>query len=482
MNKIEQVAEGVGQAGGQVALWLLSPAAKVTSLSLMLGQGATAMEEMIKNDPVSRTASEVDKAAQRLTGAAITAVTNTLATKFFISAPQTLALSNKWLHHSITVGLGAGVEGITELAENVLHDMAGAMTNPESKIKWAEAQDAGEIGAYVGAIVQSIANAALHIKANKQKSEFEKLQTAGGEQGLKQKSPDAYSKFSDSVAAHMANTTDGPITDVYIDRNTFKQALTDNKIDPVAVGKAIPSIGAQVDSVDVGGDIVIPMNDWIGKVVGTDIGAMLSPHARGSVDAPSLSEVQQATAMQPEMSEQILAAIAKKQTSDAFVKSSHEVQDIMFQQLKQTGRYADPVSRINAQFVRDFVVTQAANQNMMPMDFFNKYMYKVAAEGESTFNQDSVMGINVKNDIKAGVRYADDIVDGKKMYETRDTDSLRAYVGSRVAIVRTGEGAAKAIGEVTLGEPLVVNEEQFNAMRDKHLVPAGSTFDIKPGE
>ena len=395
LNKIEQVAEGVGQAGGQVALWLLSPAAKVTSLSLMLGQGATAMEEMIKNDPVSRTASEVDKAAQRLTGAAITAVTNTLATKFFISAPQTLALSNKWLHHSITVGLGAGVEGITELAENVLHDMAGAMTNPESKIKWAEAQDAGEIGAYVGAIVQSIANAALHIKANKQKSEFERLQTAGGEQGLKQKSPDAYNKFSDSVAAHMANTTDGPITDVYIDRNTFKQALTDNKIDPVEVGKAIPSIGAQVDSVDVGGDIVIPMNDWIGKVVGTDIGAMLSPHARGSVDAPSLSEVQQATAMQPEMSEQILAAIAKKQTNDAFVKSSHEVQDIMFQQLKQTGRYADPVSRINAQFVRDFVVTQAANQNVMPMDFFNKYMYKVTAEGQAQYNQDAVAATDI---------------------------------------------------------------------------------------
>lgn len=395
LNKIEQVAEGVGQAGGQVALWLLSPAAKVTSLSLMLGQGATAMEEMIKNDPVSRTASEVDKAAQRLTGAAITAVTNTLATKFFISAPQTLALSNKWLHHSITVGLGAGVEGITELAENVLHDMAGAMTNPESKIKWAEAQDAGEIGAYVGAIVQSIANAALHIKANKQKSEFEKLQTAGGEQGLKQKSPDAYNKFSDSVAAHMANTTDGPVTDVYIDRNTFKQALTDNKIDPVAVGKAIPSITDQVNSVDITGDIVIPMNDWIGKVIGTDVGAILFPHARGSVNAPSLGEVQQAAAMQPEMSEQILAAIAKKQTNDAFVKSSHEVQDIMFQQLKQTGRYADPISRINAQFVRDFVVTQAANQNIMPMDFFNKYMYKVTAEGQAAYNQDAVAATDI---------------------------------------------------------------------------------------
>ena len=387
LSKIEQVAEGVGQAGGQVALWLLSPAAKITSLSLMLGQGATAMEEMIKNDPVSREALEVDKAAQRLTGGVITAATNAIATKFFISAPQALALSNKWLHHSITVGLGAGVEGITEYAENVLHDLAGAMTNPESKVKWAEAQDAGEIGVYVGAIVQSIANAALHIKANKQKSEFEKLQTSGGEQGLKQKSPDAYNKFSDSVAAHMANTTDGPVTEVYIDRNTFKQALTANKIDPVEVGKAIPSITDQVNSVDITGDIVIPMNDWIGKVIGTDIGAILSPHARGSVDATSLNEVQQATAMQPEMSAQILAAIAKKQLNDDFVKSSHEVQDIMFQQLKQTGRYADPVSRINAQFVRDFVVTQAANQNMMPMDFFNKYMYKVAAEGQAAFQQ-----------------------------------------------------------------------------------------------
>jgi hypothetical protein len=482
LNKIEQVGEGVGQGLAQYVTAIAGgPVGKVVSLAMLLGQGSAAMEDAIKRDPVAMAASEADKAAQRLTGSIITAATNTIAQKFFISAPQALALSNKWLHYAVTGGIVGVSEGITEYAENVLHDLAGVITNEKAKIAWKEAEDAGEIGLYVGAILSSIRNAALHIKANKQKSEFERLQTAGGEQGLKQKSPDAYNKFSDSVAAHMANTTDGPVTEVYIDRDTFKQALIANKIDPVEVGKAIPSITEQVNSVDITGDIVIPMNDWIGKVIGTDIGAILSPHARGSVDTTSLNEVQQAAAMQPAMSEQILAAIAKKQTDDAFVKSAHEVQDIMFQQLKQTGRYADPVARINAQLVRDFVVTQAANQNVMPMDFFNKYMYKVAAEGESTFNQDSVMGINVKNDIKAGVRYADDIVDGKKMYETRDTDSLRAYVGSRVAIVRTGEGAAKAIGEVTLGEPLVVNEEQFNVMRDKHLVPAGSTFDIKPG-
>lgn len=90
-------------------------------------------------------------------------------------------------------------------------------------------------------------------------------------------------------------------------------------------------------------------------------------------------------------------------------------------------------------------------------------------------------GINVRSDKNAGIRYADEIVDGNKVYETRDSDSLRPYVGKRVAIVRTGEGEARAIGEVTVGKPIVVGHQKFHKMRDQHLVPKGSEFDIKPG-
>ena len=88
------------------------------------------------------------------------------------------------------------------------------------------------------------------------------------------------------------------------------------------------------------------------------------------------------------------------------------------------------------------------------------------------------MGINVASDTKAGLRYADMIVDGHKTLESRNSDTLRPYVGKRVAIVRTGEGKAKAIGEVTVGEPKVVNQKQFRAMEDEHRVPKGSRFDI----
>ena len=91
-----------------------------------------------------------------------------------------------------------------------------------------------------------------------------------------------------------------------------------------------------------------------------------------------------------------------------------------------------------------------------------------------------MMGINVNQD--GDNAYADKIVDGEKTIETRASDSLRPYVGKRVAIVRTGAGPAKAIGEVTIGEPIVVKtQKEFDGYRDQTLVPKGSKFDIAPG-
>jgi len=89
------------------------------------------------------------------------------------------------------------------------------------------------------------------------------------------------------------------------------------------------------------------------------------------------------------------------------------------------------------------------------------------------------IGINVN---QGGSGFADKIISGEKKFETRESDSLRAYVGKRVGIIRTGEGKAKAIGDVTLGEPIVISSpEEFAKLRDLHLVPEGSKFDIKKG-
>lgn len=89
--------------------------------------------------------------------------------------------------------------------------------------------------------------------------------------------------------------------------------------------------------------------------------------------------------------------------------------------------------------------------------------------------------INVRVDKKAGIDYADEILSGNKTFETRNTDSLRPYVGQRIGIARTGAGEAKALGSAEIGEPIVVDEATFRTMQDQHLVPPGTDFDIKPG-
>lgn len=97
-------------------------------------------------------------------------------------------------------------------------------------------------------------------------------------------------------------------------------------------------------------------------------------------------------------------------------------------------------------------------------------------------SESHLMGINVRSDKKNGISYADHIVDGKKKLESRESHSLKPYVGKRVAIVRTGEGKSHAIGEVTVGEPIVVDEKGFRERESEHLVPQGSKFDIKSGK
>ena len=89
-----------------------------------------------------------------------------------------------------------------------------------------------------------------------------------------------------------------------------------------------------------------------------------------------------------------------------------------------------------------------------------------------------MIGINVRSEKNRS--YADLIVDGLKVYETRSTNSLKPYIGKRVGIVRTGEGEALAIGECTIGHPIEIGSIEFDSLRHFHMVLRGSRFDIKP--
>jgi predicted transcriptional regulator len=88
-----------------------------------------------------------------------------------------------------------------------------------------------------------------------------------------------------------------------------------------------------------------------------------------------------------------------------------------------------------------------------------------------------MIGINVRN---TDVAFADLIVDGIKTIETRDSNSLHPYIGKTVAIVRTGQGKASAIGQVKIvGFTVAIDPCTFDDAYEQHLVKKDSIFYIK---
>lgn len=377
LTKVEQVAQGLGQAGGQLGLFFV-PGGQAASVGLMFGQGAKIAREKIDLSPIALDAPVTDQDWQVLTGGAITGATEWITSKLMLKTPQIFALKSKLLDYAAKVALGATEEGIQEYTENILHDLnAIAFTDPESSIKWSEAADSAEIGAYVGGIVQAVINAGLHIRARGQQKAFEDLNDAAKAQKLRERSPETYQNYADAVAAHLARTSDGAVTDVYIESDVFRQTLVNAGINPESVGEAMPTIGKQLEAAVNGDDIVIPMGEWVGKIAGTDIGSMLSPHVRANTDALSIAELEQIQKSQATLKESAAKIIAEKEQTDAFITSAREVETNIFEQLKATKVYPDSVSRVNASMVRDMYVVKAAEMGITPSQLYAQVPYKV---------------------------------------------------------------------------------------------------------
>ena len=90
-------------------------------------------------------------------------------------------------------------------------------------------------------------------------------------------------------------------------------------------------------------------------------------------------------------------------------------------------------------------------------------------------------GLNVRNE--AGFAFADWIVDGIKTIETRRKPNLDRLIGHRIKIIRTGQGKAQVIGEVTVtGSKQYRTKAEFEADYQQHLVRSGSQFDFDGGK
>lgn len=88
------------------------------------------------------------------------------------------------------------------------------------------------------------------------------------------------------------------------------------------------------------------------------------------------------------------------------------------------------------------------------------------------------MGININDDDQP---FTEQILSGKKTIETRNTNSLKPYVGKRVGIVSTSRRRkALLVGYADVGEPIIYcTRRAFDRDRKRHRIESGSRYDIK---
>ena len=219
---------------------------------------------------------------------------------------------------------------------------------------------------------------------------FEKVQEFSRASKVRARSAETFGEWIDQVSQ------ESDVNTVYISGNTLKQSGLAERVAEVS-----PSVRDQLDTaIATGGDIAIPVTEYQTNIAPTEFSTALIDDLRIEGETMTRREAREFIDNQAEIMKTQMESNAKvEMTNKEFVKSARQVESTMFQQLKATKQYTDNAARINAQLVRDFVVTQAASLKIMPSEFYDRYMYRVErAEGQAggmaLFNQNEQVNID----------------------------------------------------------------------------------------
>lgn len=103
----------------------------------------------------------------------------------------------------------------------------------------------------------------------------------------RERDPKAFEQYIDRVVE------DGPVQDLYIDAQTLVNKLNQSGISVAELSQASPSVAAQLpEALAAGGDIVIPVSEYMARVAGTGLDEALIPSLRTDVSAMSEEQAQ----------------------------------------------------------------------------------------------------------------------------------------------------------------------------------------------
>lgn len=227
--------------------------------------------------------------------------------------------------------------------------------------------------------------------AHQQAATIEQVNQLVAASKVMQRDPEAMKGFFDEALANNA------AQNVYVDAQSFAQSGVAEQI-----AEALPDVKRQLpEALAIGGEIKIPMSDYMTRIAPTQYAQSLVDHIRVEGEEFSRAGAQQyMDSHAEELRSEVERVLTHKQADESFQASALVVKDSIKQQLSSVSRFTDKVNDHYASLLSNFYAVQADKFGKTPEELFQQYPVNVAAtglEGSIAFNQTEKTSTNVTN-------------------------------------------------------------------------------------
>ena len=216
------------------------------------------------------------------------------------------------------------------------------------------------------------------------------------------------SGFAEFVQSAAEDSGEAP-TEVRIDAGRLETAFAQAGITIEEVAQAMPSVGEQfAEAKALGGEVIIPIGEFMANMPGTGLEQALIPHLRTSEDGMTQEEAKKF------MQARVEETLARHDFNQAWHDSAATVERELMTQLKATNRFTDDVSSQYATLASNFYRVQAARLGITPEQMYVQNPLRIVAE-------------DVAGGQKLGQQEPVATLTGEELApKTADTKSLRA--------------------------------------------------------
>jgi GNAT superfamily N-acetyltransferase len=192
---------------------------------------------------------------------------------------------------------------------------------------------------------------------------LEAMQTTMQASKLLEHSPDTLRSYAQDLA-------DEGVPLVYVD----SAKLVEAGVDLQALAQAVPSVAAQLQQAEFGGDLAIPTGELLTNTIGTEFAQSLIDHAR--TDVNGMSRIEAKTYMDQQgdhIHAEIERVMTEKGNDTEFKAGRDQVQAQILTQLNDIKRFTGKVNEQYATLAANFYAVMAARTGMSVQQFADTY-------------------------------------------------------------------------------------------------------------